>query len=241
VCNPDADERITMTSDTPDVSKAADTAADMASKASDATRGAAEEAIDSLSASLKSAREQAAGLVDKIRPQIDTMAGYAKDEPVKAVLIAAASGAALMAVATLCSRPSMRRRVREGAQSLRDAASESASGLTERASRAADRATQTARSTLESTRQAARSAFDGGSNGASNGASHGPFEHIADRVSEGAQALSEKAAPWVEQWRPQLDSVKDYAKEDPTKALLIAATTGAALVGLIMALGHSDD
>ncbi len=223
-----------MTVDNGDVSKAADAAADVASKATDAARGAAADAIDSLSASFKSAREQAAGLVDKIRPQIDTMAGYAKDEPVKAMLIAAASGAALMAVVGLCSRPSMRRRVRAGAASLRDAASESASDLAGRASRAAERATQTARSTLESTRRAARSAFDDASDG-------GAFDHATDRVSEGAETLREKAAPWVEQWRPQIDSVKDYAKEDPAKALLIAATTGAALVGLITALSRGDD
>ena len=40
----------------------------------------------------------------------------------------------------------------------------------------------------------------------------------------------------VDKLRPQLDSVMDYAKDDPAKALLLAAAAGAALMGLVSTL-----
>ena len=49
-------------------------------------------------------REQASNLVDKVRPQIDTVTDYAKDDPGKALLIAAAAGAALMGLVTSLTR-----------------------------------------------------------------------------------------------------------------------------------------
>ncbi len=202
-----------------DVSAAARDAANAAGNAMKSAQGATKDAIDGFTDSLKDVRDQASGLVEKVRPQINAMCGYAKDEPVKAMLIAAASGAALMAIVSLCN-PATRRSLRSRASEWRDAASETASDAADRASRAADRASRAAESTLESTRQAAKSAVDG--------------------VSETMQSLREQAQPLVDRLRPQMEAVSGYAKEDPTRALLIAATAGAALIGLISAFGRSD-
>ena len=60
------------------------------------TRGAAQNAYEGLTDTVQQWRDQAAPLVDKVRPQIDTVMTYAKDDPGKALLIAAAAGAALM-------------------------------------------------------------------------------------------------------------------------------------------------
>jgi ElaB/YqjD/DUF883 family membrane-anchored ribosome-binding protein len=108
----------------------ADRAADRAGEAVRSTQNVANAAFDRLADKVESAREQAAPLVDRLSSQAeavahrsadavrdtasqlreralrasDTTAGYIRDEPVKAILIAAATGAALMALATLASR-----------------------------------------------------------------------------------------------------------------------------------------
>ncbi len=183
-------------------------------------QGATKDAIDSLGDTMKDVREQASSLVDKIRPQLDSVAGYAKDEPVKAMLMSAAAGAALMAMISLCNRSDLSGKVRSRASGLRDAASEAASDAADRASQAADRASRAAESVLDSTRQTAKSALDG--------------------VSDTVQNWREHAAPLVDRVRPQLDSMANYAKEDPAKVLRVAATAAAALLGLIKSLGRNE-
>ena len=109
---------------------AADQALTSAEKATDkaiaATRRATEEALDSLSATMHGARDHAAPMLDRaaalasrgaaamrdgtdrVRERAqrasDSTVGYIRDEPVKAMLIAAATGAALMAVLGLVTR-----------------------------------------------------------------------------------------------------------------------------------------
>ncbi|HWH80628.1 MAG TPA: hypothetical protein VNU71_00160 [Burkholderiaceae bacterium] len=105
-------------------------AADTASSAIRSTQTATNSALDRLSDKVDSAREQAAPLIERLTSQAgaaaqrgadavretsaqlreralraqDTTVGYIKDEPVKAMLIAAATGAALMALVSLMSR-----------------------------------------------------------------------------------------------------------------------------------------
>ena len=88
------------------------------------------ETLDELSGSVASVRDQAAPVLDRVTAQAqalakrsaqavretsqqlrnnaarvsDTTVGYVKDEPIKAILIAAAAGAALMALVTLLAR-----------------------------------------------------------------------------------------------------------------------------------------
>ena len=97
----------------------ADSAAQSADQAITATQRATNSALDSLSSTVNRAAEQASALAhrslesaregtQKIRSQVqnasDSTVGYIKDEPFKAVLIAAATGAALMALVSLLAR-----------------------------------------------------------------------------------------------------------------------------------------
>ena len=123
----------TITSGKPlaqDASRAADTAADSATNAIRSTQGVANAAFDHLSDKVEDVRSQAAPLINKLTTQAqeaarrsvdavretsaqlkdralrasDATVGYIKDEPVKSMLIAAATGAALMALLSLVTR-----------------------------------------------------------------------------------------------------------------------------------------
>jgi ElaB/YqjD/DUF883 family membrane-anchored ribosome-binding protein len=113
-----------------EASSVADQAADSVNSAVRSTQGVANQAFDRLSDKIESAREQAVPLINRLTSQAenaahrgadavrdvsaqvrdralkasDTTVSYIKDEPVKAMLIAAATGAALMALIGLLSR-----------------------------------------------------------------------------------------------------------------------------------------
>ncbi|MDP9043940.1 MAG: hypothetical protein M3O01_03955 [Pseudomonadota bacterium] len=113
-----------------DASRTVDKAADTAQGAIRQTQNVANSAMDRLSDKVDSARDQAAPLINRLSAQTqdvarksadavretaaqlrdraakaqETTVGYIKDEPVKAMLIAAATGAALMALVSLASR-----------------------------------------------------------------------------------------------------------------------------------------
>ncbi len=108
----------------------ADQAAQTADEAIKSTQQVANQALDSLAGSVQDARKQVSPLIDRATEQASAMAhrgidavrhgsqqlrdtalnatdktaGYIKNDPIKAVLIAAATGAALMALVTLISR-----------------------------------------------------------------------------------------------------------------------------------------
>jgi ElaB/YqjD/DUF883 family membrane-anchored ribosome-binding protein len=113
-----------------DIKTTADQAADSAQSAIRSTQGVANKAMDKLSDTVDNARDQAGPLIDKLSSQAETAVrrsaeavrdttaqvrekamkasdatvGYIKDEPVKSMLIAAATGAALMALVSLMGR-----------------------------------------------------------------------------------------------------------------------------------------
>jgi len=115
-----------------DAANLANTAADSAQSALRSTQNVANAAFDRLSDKVDSARDQAVPLINRLSTKAedvarrsadavketsaqlrekalraqDTTVGYIKDEPVKAMLIAAATGAALMALISLASRSS---------------------------------------------------------------------------------------------------------------------------------------
>ena len=108
----------------------ADQAADRANSALRSTQGVANQAFDRLGDKIEAAREHAVPLINRLTSQAenvahrgvdavrdasaqvrekalkasDTTVSYIKDEPVKSMLIAAATGAALMALIGLLSR-----------------------------------------------------------------------------------------------------------------------------------------
>jgi ElaB/YqjD/DUF883 family membrane-anchored ribosome-binding protein len=107
-----------------------DQAAQSADNAIQSTRRVADDTLDSLAGSVETLRQQAAPLLNRVGEQASALAsrgaaavrdgsqhlrekavhasdstiGYIKDEPVKAMLIAAATGAALMALLSLLTR-----------------------------------------------------------------------------------------------------------------------------------------
>ena len=115
-----------------DAGKVADQAADTAQSAIRSTQNVANSAFDRLSDKVDTARDQAVPLINRLSTQAQDVArksadavretsaqlrdrasraqeqtvGYIKDEPVKAMLIAAATGAALMALVSLATRAS---------------------------------------------------------------------------------------------------------------------------------------
>lgn len=113
-----------------EASTVADQAADSVHNAVRSTQGVANQAFDRLSDKIESAREHAVPLINRLTTQAETAAhrgaevvrdasaqvretalkasdttvSYIKDEPIKAMLIAAATGAALMALVSLMTR-----------------------------------------------------------------------------------------------------------------------------------------
>ena len=118
----------------PEGSNFVDNAADSASSAIRSTQNVANNAFDRLSDKVDTVREQTVPLINRISTQAeaaarrgaeavketsaqlrekavraqDTTVGYIKEEPIRAMLIAAATGAALMALISLASRSSNR-------------------------------------------------------------------------------------------------------------------------------------
>ena len=115
---------------TQDASNLADQAAESANSAIRSTQNVANKAFERLTDTVDSARDHAAPLINRLSSQAETAArrgveavrdtsaqlreraikasdttvSYIKDEPVKAMLIAAATGAALMALVGLLGR-----------------------------------------------------------------------------------------------------------------------------------------
>ncbi|MEO8526566.1 MAG: hypothetical protein ABI460_17705 [Caldimonas sp.] len=174
---------------------------------------------------LQKLREKTDSVVESMQPKIAAVSSYARNEPTKAVLIAAASGAALMALVALLVRSS--RPSSPGARTMaaiRDAAID-----------LADRAHSVATDAIATTHQRASDAKD------RVDAAQKRAGEVADSVAETWANLREQAAPVVERFKPQFDAVASYAKEDPARAALGVATAGAVLVGLLALIRRSGD
>lgn len=79
----------------------ADRAHDAAGDALGSARKRASSAADTVAETWQSLREQAAPMVDKLRPQLDAVATYAKDEPARTALGVATVGAILLGLFSL--------------------------------------------------------------------------------------------------------------------------------------------
>jgi ElaB/YqjD/DUF883 family membrane-anchored ribosome-binding protein len=162
-------------------------------------------------------RDKKDAVVDSIQPKIDAVSSYARNDPTKAVLIAAATGAALMGLIGLVVRA--RRPASPGARamsSIRDAALD-----------LADRAHVAATDAIDAAQQRASVAQQRVDDLQTRAGA------AADRVTDTWQSLREQAAPVIEKLRPQLDAVASYAKEDPVRAALGVTTAAAVLFGLL--------
>jgi ElaB/YqjD/DUF883 family membrane-anchored ribosome-binding protein len=165
--------------------------------------------------------DQASAVLDTIRPRIDAVSDYARAEPTKAMLIAAATGAGLMALVALAAGRSSSSRVKDLDRSDLAAA---------------------LRSFAASAPKAVNDAADAGRKQASTMADAGR-EHAsaaADALADGWKQLREQAGPVMDRIRPQIDAVTTFAKEDPIKAAAGVAIAGAVLAGLVALLRSND-
>ena len=97
------------------------------------------------------------------------------------------------------------------------------------ASAGADRALDAAFSTLDHARNSTVPAVKQGIDQARVW-----VDQKAGRVQDGVRAARDKATDLT-------DQVADYARDEPVKALLIAAAVGAGLMGLLGLIARSDD
>jgi ElaB/YqjD/DUF883 family membrane-anchored ribosome-binding protein len=205
---------------------------------------------DSTSA-VQKLRDQADAVVQRIQPQIAAVSSYARNEPTKALLISAATGAALMGLIALMVRSGSRSAPGEAASStmssIREAAldlADSAQSLVadaldrtqKRASSARDTTQKRATSALDATSQRATSALEAAQERASAAA-----ESVSESVADAWQKVRDQAAPMVEKVRPQVEAAASYVRDDPTRAVLGLAAAGAVIAGLVALSRQASD
>jgi len=228
----------------------ANQAAESADAAIRSARQKAGDALDGLSERMRGVKDQASATFDRLRPQIDSVASYARDEPTKALLIAAAAGAGIMGLIALLSRSGGDHHARSR-HAWREAARDAANRMRDSTRGLGDTLRQSARDVGDSVRQSARQTRDDARSSAADMASRASAhadetlrggrdtaKAAYDSLGEAMQQIKDQAAPWVDRMRPQVDQVMTYAKDDPAKALMIAAAAGAALMGLINTLNR---
>ena len=182
---------------------------------------------------LQKIRDKTDAVVERIQPKIAAVSDYARNEPTKAVLIAAAAGAGLMALVALLARGSRPSSVSTGQRTM--------SAIRDAALDLADRAHSVATEAIGVAHKRASGAVDVAEHQAGEAkqrleAMQKRASEVADSVAETWASLREQAAPVVDKLKPQIDALTAYAKEDPTRAALGAATAGAVLIGLLSLL-----
>lgn len=250
----------------------------MALETSDKTRNdpdsessIAQAAKDEAASTMKRLRSQAEEVVERMRPKLDAVTGYVKDEPTKSMIASAAVGAGIMALIVMLTRSSSRPRLRSsGLSSIRDAALDLADrahlaanealsgaqrttqGLFSLAGSQADRAFSAAQRRSDSLHRTARSRADDAAAAAQQRADDAlaavqsragdATDTAATAVSDAWNSLRERAEPVIDTVRPQLEAAARYARDEPARAALGVATAGALLLGLFaLARSSSED
>lgn len=192
-------------------------------------------------------RDQADAVVQRIQPQIAAVSTYAREEPTKALLISAATGAALMGLIALIMRSSSRSPAESTAASgqsamaaIRDAALDLADSAQSMAANALESAQKRVADAFSTTQKRAADAFSSTQQRAADTASAG-LDSVTDAATEAWKKVREQAAPVVDRIKPQLDAAAAYAKDDPVRAALGLAAAGAIIAGLIAMTRSSQD
>ena len=191
-------------------------------------------------------RDQTDAVVRRIQPQIDAVSSYARNEPTKAMLISAATGAALMGLVALIVRSggSSRPEVRD----VGSAAHSTLAAIREAAMDLADRAHSVAQNALDSTHKRAADALGAGEKRATDAMSTAQkraadaAESVTETVADAWKSLRDQAAPMVDKLRPQIEAATNYARDEPARTALGLAAAGAVLIGLMAMIrsSHSD-
>ena len=216
-------------------------------------------ALDGFTDSMGKAREQITAACESMRPQLDALVIYIKDEPAKAVLISAAAGALAAALfaasrprrATLPSASKLGAGMSSFVEAARSMAAEAddlvagkasdakklaADEADDRASKGAKKLREARDSAAEAARKAAEQASESWADGLKGlreagdnalGAARQKAESAYEDLTSTLHDLRGKAAPLFDRMQPPIDSVADYTKSSPFKALLIAAAAAA--------------
>jgi ElaB/YqjD/DUF883 family membrane-anchored ribosome-binding protein len=196
---------------------------------------------DSTSA-VQKLRDQADAVVQRIQPQIAAVSTYARNEPTKALLISAATGAALMGLIALMVRAGGRSSTTAPSASsmmaaIRDAALDLADSAQSMAADVLDTTQKRAAAALDTTKKRAAAAVDSSRSSAAAAA-----DSVSETVADTWKKVRDQAAPVVDKVRPQVEAAANYVKEDPTRAALGLAAAGAIIAGLVaLARQASDD
>ncbi len=181
-------------------------------------------------------RDQADAVVQRIQPQITAVSTYARDEPTKALLISAATGAALMGLIALAMRVGSR----SPAESAASAGKSAMAAIRDAALDLADSAQSMAADALESAQKRVSDAFSSTQKRAAAGAA-ASTDSVSEAAADAWKKVREQAGPMVDKIRPQLDAVTAYAKDEPVRAALGLAAAGAIVAGLIALTRSSQD
>jgi ElaB/YqjD/DUF883 family membrane-anchored ribosome-binding protein len=214
-------------------------------------------------------REQADAVVQRIQPQIAAVSTYARNEPTKALLISAATGAALMGLIALMVRSGNRSSVpasvssagssafaaiREAALDLADSAQDMVADAMDRvrgrAADAADDARGRANDAIDDARGRAQDAADrgrsraGSAMDAARSRAADAVDSVSDSVADAWKKVRDQAAPVVDKVRPRVEAAASYVKDDPARAAIGLAAAGALIAGLVAlarSAGSDDD
>jgi ElaB/YqjD/DUF883 family membrane-anchored ribosome-binding protein len=196
-------------------------------------------------------RDQADAVVQRIQPQIAAVSTYARNEPTKALLISAATGAALMGLIALMVRSGNRSSasaaasstfssIREAALDLADSAQSMVADALDRTQKRAaavrDTAQKGAAAARDTAQKRAASALEAAQERASSAA-----DSVSESVAEAWQKVRDQAAPVVDKVRPQVEAAANYVREDPARAALGLAAAGAVIAGLVALARQASD
>ena len=173
-------------------------------------------AADETRTAVQRLREQADAVVERIQPRIAAVTTYVRDEPTKALLISAATGAALMGLVALVVRASSSSRSTVPGQAraaslasstmaaIRSAALDLADRAQTMAADALDSAQQRAASALDSAQQRAASVLD-----AAKARANDAFDATKQRASDTFDAQQKRAADALDDAKKRASSAAD--------------------------------
>lgn len=145
-------------------------------------------------------REQADAVVQRIQPRIAAVSTYAREEPTKALLISAATGAALMGLVALIVKASSRSETVPGQARAASLASSTMAAIRQAALDLADRAQTMASDALDAAQQRAAGALDSAQQRASSvldaakARANDAFDATKQRASDAYDAQQKRAA-----------------------------------------------
>ena len=233
--------------------------------ASTAIHEAVDTAEDKAATTLQKLREQTDAVVQRVRPQIDAVSDYVRNEPTKALLVSAATGAALMGLIALLTRsPSRSERLSGSAHSILSSVRDAAIDLADQAHAAIDTAAAATRKyaaqgqaftdkgqkyaeranrlLARSQKKAAKAQQRAMTQAAAAQAqASSTMDTVSETVSDAWKSLRDQAGPVVDKLKPQIDAVTSYAKDEPARTALGVAVAGAVLLGLMALINRSED